>query len=376
LVLDFEDALLYNKERKQEKTMLKRIYEAVIRKHFKENRQMLLISGPRQVGKTTTSLFLKENSNPVYYFNWDNFQQKELILKGPTEIAKHSNLGSFGKKIPYLIFDEIHKFKKWKTFLKGLYDTYPNLAHIIVTGSARLDFFKKGGDSLMGRYFKFRLHPLSVAELLTPKIYEEEIRPKPKMISNKDFNNLFEFGGYPDPFIKANKKFYNKWKDLRFHQLFEDDLRDLSKIQEVEQLEVLAELIRRHVGQFVSYESLANSIRVSSNTVRHWLKSLKALYYLFEVRPFSKNISKSLLKEPKYYLWDWSLCEDVGAKTENFIAQHLLKAVQFWTDYGFGNYNLYYLRDKNKHEVDFLITKNDKPMILLEVKKNDGNFSP
>ncbi|OGN61395.1 MAG: hypothetical protein A3F40_03155 [Chlamydiae bacterium RIFCSPHIGHO2_12_FULL_27_8] len=355
--------------------MLKRIYEEIIKEHFKENRQMLFISGPRQVGKTTTSLFFKKNSSPIYYFNWDNFEQKELILKGPSEIARIAELSNIKKHKPYIIFDEIHKFSKWKTFVKGLYDTYPNLANIIVTGSARLDFFKKSGDSLMGRYFQFRLHPLSVAELLTPKIIKTEIRKDPKKISDKSFNTLFNYGGYPDPFIKANPQFFNKWQKLRSHLLFRDDLRDLSKIQEVDQMEVLAEMITRNVGNFISYDSYAKNIRISANTVRTWLKTLEALYYCFKIKPYSKNIKKSLLKEPKYYLWDWSLCSNEGAKAENFIASHLLKAVQFWTDYGFGNFELTYLRDKEKREVDFLILKNQKPYMLIEVKKSDQNFS-
>lgn len=354
--------------------MLKRIYEEVIKEHFKNNRQMLFISGPRQVGKTTTTLFLKD-SIPFYYFNWDNLEQREHILKGPNELAKQTKLGQFGKEKPFLIFDEIHKYKNWKIFLKGLYDTFPNQANIIVTGSARLDFFKKGGDSLMGRYFLFRLHPLSVAELLDQSLCESEIRLKPKQLNENHFNNLLNFGGYPDPYIKTDKKFYNKWTKLRFYQLFKEDLTDLSRIQEVEQLELLAKLIRQQSGQLVTYDSLAKKVRVSSKTISTWLKALQALYYCFQVRPFSKNVARSLLKEPKYYLWDWSLCQDEGARAENFIASHLLKAAQFWTDYGFGDYKLYFLRDKNKREVDFLITKDNNPFILVEVKKSSEKFS-
>ncbi|MBN2479398.1 MAG: ATP-binding protein [Parachlamydiales bacterium] len=355
--------------------MLKRIYENFIKNHFKENRQMLFISGPRQVGKTTTTLLLKKQKKTLFYFSWDNIEQKELILKGPNELVRYVNNKKLRKTTPYLIFDEIHKFKNWKTFLKGLYDTYPNEFHIIVTGSARLNFFKKGGDSLMGRYFLFRFHPLSVAEILSQTIIDSEIRKTPKSISSIKYNNLLKFGGYPDPFIKKNIRFYNQWKKLKSYQLFQGDLQDLSKIEEIGKIELLAELLKRQVGQLVTYNSIAKKIRVSSNTVRNWIKSLQALFYCFEVRPYSKNISKSLLKEPKYYLWDWSLCEDEGQKAENFVASHLLKAIQFWTDYGFGEYQLYFLRDKSKREVDFLITKDNKPWILAEVKKSDDHFS-
>lgn len=273
---------------------------------------------------------------------------------------------------PIVVFDELHKYRQWKTFLKGFFDKYSKLIQIIVTGSARLDIYKKGGDSLMGRYFLYRLHPLSVAELCNPLIRETEISPKSYEISNDDFNALFEYGGFPEPFLRRNKKFYQKWKRLRTEQLFREDIRDLTRIQEVGEIELLAELLSEQVGQVANYSALASKVQVSIDTIRRWMKVLKSFYYCFTLQPWTKNVTRSLLKEPKVYLWDWSLIEDRGARVENFIASHLYKAVHFWTDQGLGDYKLYYLRDKEKREVDFLVSKNGKPWFIVESKASDN----
>ncbi len=353
---------------------LKRTYEAVIEEHLSENRQMLFLVGPRQVGKTTTSLEVSEPYKYHFYFNWDIQIDRLKIVEGPDAIAKEMNLDTLRKSIPVVVFDELHKYAKWKIFLKGFFDKYSKHVHIIVTGSARLDVYKAGGDSLMGRYFSYRLHPLSVAELVDPTLKKSEISP-PKKIDNKQFSNLLEFGGFPEPFLKGTRQFYNRWRRTRNQQLFEEDLRDLTKIQELGQIQVFAEVLRQQVGQLTSYTELSKKVNVSIDTIRRWLEILKSFYYCFSVQPWSKNVTRSLLKEPKIYLWDWSCTTNSGARAENFIASHLLKAVHFWTDRGLGEYELFYLRDKEKREVDFLVVKNGTPWICVEVK-NSSNGSP
>lgn len=351
---------------------MKRLYTAVIEDHFRRNRQMLFLMGPRQVGKTTTSLAVKEDFGNGAYFNWDRLSDRTKILKGSDYIAEECGLNQISDEPPVVIFDEIHKYSEWKIFLKGLYDAYPSKARIIVTGSARLDVFKKGGDSLMGRYFYYRFHPLTVAEIIDPNaISSSELHLQPKEIAEDTFLALMHFGGFPDPFLKNDPRFFNRWKSLRLQQLFQEDIRDLTRVQEISQIEVLAELIRYQIGQLTSYESLAKKVRVSSPTIRNWIEVLKSFYYCFEVRPYSDNITRSLLKEPKFYLWDWSLCEDEGSRFENFVASHLHKAIHFWTDSGLGNYQLNFIRDKDKREVDFIILKDNKPWILIEVKSSD-----
>lgn len=349
----------------------KRVYEAIVEEHLRENRQMLFLVGPRQVGKTTTSLEVSENYENYFYFNWDTQSDRIKIVEGAEAVANAIKINTLERSHSIIVFDELHKYGRWKNFLKGFFDKYSKQLHIIVTGSARLDVYKAGGDSLMGRYFSYRLHPFSVAELLDPSLKQQEIS-FPKQISDEQFSNLLLFGGFPEPFLKQTLPFYNRWKRTRTQQLFEEDLRDLTRVQELGQIQVLAELLRQQVGQLTSYTELAKKVNVSIDTIRRWLEILKSFYYCYTIQPWSKNVSRSLLKEPKIYLWDWSSAMNVGARAENFIASHLLKAVHFWTDRGWGNYELYYLRDKEKREVDFLLVKDNQPWILIEVKNSDN----
>ncbi|MFT4553589.1 MAG: putative AAA+ superfamily ATPase [Chlamydiales bacterium] len=349
--------------------MQKRTYTKIIEDHFKENRQMLFLTGPRQVGKTTVSKELQKKFSNSIYLNWDDQDHKELILKGPSAIAEEAGLNRLGKKKTLFIFDEIHKYSHWKNFLKGFFDTYENKTSILVTGSSRLDVYRKGGDSLMGRYFILRMHPLSIAEIAGQNVNEDPTNQAKKIPQTK-LQNLMDFGGFPEPYTKNKRTFYRRWSALKHSLLFKEDLRESTMIQDLGEIELLAELLRHQIGQQGNYSNLAKKIRKSVDTVRRWFEILQSFYYCYEIRPWAKNVTRSLLKEPKFYLWDWSLVEDEGARVENFIASHLLKAVHMWNDLGFGAYGLHYLRDKEKREVDFIITKNQKPWFLIEAKKS------
>ncbi len=347
---------------------MRRIYQEIIRDHLSKLRQMVFLMGPRQVGKTTVSLEVAGEWARHFYFNWDNSAERLLFLEGTEAVALQVGLKELAQEKPVLIFDEIHKFGKWKNFLKGFFDRYEKSVKVIVTGSARLNVYKKGGDSLMGRYFYYRIHPLSVAEIVSPYLIEEEIRKNPKPISDEDWLALLEHGGFPEPFIQRSKKFSQRLQSIRKDQLFREDIRDGTRIQELAQIELLAELLRKQASQSMDYQSLAKKVGVSGDTIRRWIEVLKSFYYCFSIQPWSKNISRSLLKEPKLYLWDWSLIEDEGHRNENLVASHLLKAIHFWIDRGLGDFGLYYLRTKDKIETDFIVTKNGKPWFLVEVK--------
>lgn len=348
---------------------MKRLYQSLFQKHLEDHRQMLFVMGPRQAGKTTVAQLMSEARLKSFYFNWDNVNDREKIIQGPNVIAKAIGLGSLSEEKPLVIFDEIHKFKNWRDFLKGFYDSYPSKCDIVVTGSAKLDVFSRGGDSLMGRYFPFHFHPLSLAEIVDRGCnLKSEYWPQPRPVKAEDFEALWHFGGYPDPYLKQSEAYSRRWTKLRSQQLFSEDIRDLTRIQDIDRVEVLAEKIKQQVGALTSYQSLSRQLRVSDNTIRNWLSTLKSLYYCFAITPWSKNVSRSLLKEPKYYLWDWSLCLDDGTRAENMVALHLLKAVHYWNDVGLGHYRLHFIRDKEKREVDFVIVKNDKPWMLIEVK--------
>ena len=346
-----------------------RLYSHLIQEHFRKNRQMLFLMGPRQVGKTTLGKETMNWASDVYYFNWDNLNDRDVILQGPNGLVRHINIAKGRASPPVIVLDEIHKFKDWKTLVKGFFDTYAHSGElrIIVTGSARLEMFNAGGDSLMGRYLRYRVHPFSVAELLN-RTPHDQIVQQPSPPTEKLFYKLFEFGGFPEPFLRDEEKFCRQWRLLRHQQLFEEDIHELTHIHEIKQMELLAIQLERHVSSLTSYTTLAKHVRVSIETVRRWLSVLSGLYFCFGIKPWSQNLTRSLLKEPKYYLWDWSLVSDLGARAENFVASHLLKAIHYWTDCGMGEYELFFLRDKEKREVDFLIVKDHHPWLLVEVK--------
>ncbi len=348
---------------------MERIYEKVLLEHAKEHRQMLFLAGPRQVGKTTTAKTVADQSERSLYLNWDVQEHRRIILAGENSVASKCGFDTLSGGVETVIFDEIHKYPRWKLFLKGFFDLFADQCHIVVTGSGHLNVFKSGGDSLMGRYFLYRMHPLSVAELLNQTLVENEIRHQQEL-PDKKFETLLAFGGFPEPFLAANKRFYNRWRRLRTDQLLREDLRDLSHIQDIGRVEILAENLIHQAGSLVNYSTLANSINVSVDTIRRWISSLESLYFSFSIRPWSSNIPKALRKQPKIYLWDWSLISDRGSRNENFIACHLLKAAQWWTDIGLGNYQLYFIRDKERREVDFLLTRDNIPWLLVEVKSS------
>ena len=357
---------------------MKRLYYRYILEHLEDHDQMIFLMGPRQVGKTTLAKEILDDWGRGGYLSWDNLKHRKVILEGPDRVAEEMGLEEYGDEPVLVIFDEIQKYKDWKNYLKGFYDTYKGDAKVIVTGSSKLDVFVKGGDSLMGRYFIFRIHPFTIAEVSGNHLIKDhkEYHDTPKFPSKRRLRHLLTFGGFPDPFVKGDQAFYNRWKRMRQKQIFQEDIRDLKSLQEISGIETLAMLLQEQVGQLVSYSSLSKKIgMVSDKTIKEWIGLLKSLYFFFEVRPWHKNVSKSLIKQPKYYLWDWSLTTDEGALAENFVASHLLKAVHFWNDLGYDDYDLYFLRDLVKREVDFLITKDKKPWILIEVKNGRKSLS-
>ncbi|MFQ5704929.1 MAG: ATP-binding protein [Gemmatimonadales bacterium] len=350
---------------------MKRIYEQLIEEHFRDNRQMFFLMGSRQVGKTTTARESAAKVGEVTYLNWDNGDDRQRILSGPAAVAEDLGLDRLRDTLPMCVFDELHKFGRWKGFLKGLFDTYGERAHLLVTGSARLDVFRAGGDSLMGRYFPYRMHPISVAELVSQKVEDGLIRP-PSRVNDDLFLALLRFGGYPEPFHRQTDRFWRRWSRLRGQQLFREDLRDLTQIRELGQVEILARLIRQQTGQLTSYSSLSRAVGASVDTVKRWIGTLESLYYCYCIRPWHKNVARSLRKEPKYFLWDWSQAPSEGARGKNLVASALLKAAHLWTDRGDGEFGLFFLRDKEKHEVDFVVVRDGVPWFLVEVKRSGG----
>jgi predicted AAA+ superfamily ATPase len=352
-----------------------RLYEQVGEEQLSTLRQMLFFSGPRQVGKTWTAQALLRGASPGYY-SWDNAEQRLKMAQGQSFLAQELSLESIVKEpIRRVAFDELHKWPIWKDFLKGFYDAYP-AARCVVTGSARLNAFHATGDSLMGRYFVYRYHPLSVAELASTEIpNQQRLLREPRSIAREQQEALLRFGGFPEPFLYRSDRFATQWKTLRAEQLFQEDLRDLTRIHHMRMVQLLADFVAHQSGSLLSKASLAQKIGVSPSTITEWLEVLEAVFFVFRIPPWSKNVTRSVLKEPKVYLWDWSLVEDEGARKETLVACALLKAVDFWNDHGLGRFGLYFLRDRDGREVDFLVTRDDQPWFLVEVKNSFKGLS-
>lgn len=345
LVLDFFELILL-----ASKNMKRSLFEYILKDI---PTKLILLSGPRQTGKTTLSKMLFSNH---VYLNYDNDSDRKIIEKELWD--RNSDL---------IILDEIHKKNKWKAWLKGIYDVEGLKPMIIATGSARLDTFRKVGDSLAGRYFSFRLHPFDLKEL-----YQDD----KNMDIKKNFLRLLEFGGFPEPFIKDDKNFYRRWKKSHIDIILRQDLISLEKVTNITGIENLIRLLRTRVGSTISYTNLAQDLSVDPKTVKNWLRILESLFVVFKVTPYSKKIRDTLLKAPKYYFFDNGQVEgDQGIKLENLVACALYKELQFLEDCYGEDINLHFIRNKKGQEIDFLPVINGHPVALIEVKWSDDQWA-
>ena len=313
--------------------------------------KVVLLSGPRQVGKTTLAkTFFPKSSE---YFNADRAEDRLLLQRK-----------AWRRDCDLVIFDELHKVKKWKSWLKGIYDTEGVRPRILVSGSARLDVYRKGGDSLAGRFYSYRLHPVSVAEVKETVPAEEAL------------DRIIRFGGFPEPFLKASEEAARRWRRSHADTILREDVVDLTFVRDLKGLETLVERLRQSVGSPVSYESLARDLQVSSHTVKHWIAVLESLYLIFMLTPYSKNVARSLLKQPKIYFYDTGLVkDDPAARLENTVACALLKRLHFLEDVKGEVCGLHYLKDKERREVDFACLRNGKLECLVETKWSDPDVS-
>lgn len=331
---------------------MKRYLYDTIKKDLKS--KMVILGGPRQVGKTTLSLQLlgsKDENHPAY-LNWDHPENRKNLLKG-----------LLPAKQKLIILDEIHKYTDWRNLAKGFYDKNKSTTQFMITGSARLDFYRRGGDSLLGRYYFYRLHPLSLFE----------IHPNPNL---KQLEDLLKFGGFPEMYLEKDERILKKWQRVRVSRVIKDDLLSLEQVKEVSQIELLASLLIERAGSLLSLNSLREDLKCSHEAVSRCVQILENVYYCYRIAPYGNPKIKALKKEQKLFLWDWSTVSNSGAKFENLVASNLLKYCHYHEDLKGDSYELRYLRDKEKREVDFVVQKNGKPLFAVECKSRDKNLSP
>ncbi|VAW39568.1 hypothetical protein MNBD_DELTA03-945 [hydrothermal vent metagenome] len=328
-------------------------------------KKMVFIGGPRQVGKTTLARYLAAEYPENTYLNWDNHQHKLQISQQrwpPTTEC--------------LVFDEIHKYDKWKNLIKGIWDTRLNNEKIIVTGSSRLNIFRKSGDSMLGRYHYHVLHPFSLREINRP-VTDMAIPAKCHQLdcgkNGRQLADLFKLGGFPEPFLDGSERTLRRWQNERFERIFREDVRDSEKVRFLSQVELLGALLPKRVAAPLSLSSISEDVQTSPKSIIAWMDLLSRNYYCFRVMPYHHKLARALKKESKYYLWDWAEVEDQGARFENMVASHLLKFCDFYHDvYGIKTV-LWYIRDREGREVDFLVTWGDTPWFMVECKLKAGS---
>lgn len=339
------------------------------------DQKMALVTGPRQCGKTTLAKMLLRSRAVGVYRNWDQLEFRRSWAQNPSAIIPPATADN----APLLVLDEIHKDRRWKRNLKGIFDTLDHPCDILITGSARLNVYARGSDSLLGRYRTFRLHPFSIRELHVPEVLapdemlaalEKRARSGMKS-SQKDLEALLTYGPFPEPLLRQDMRRARLWRRTREQLIIREDLRDLSNLPELGRIEMLTALLPERIGSLFSMASVARILETSNPTVKRWLNYLKELYFVFEIKPYTRSIPRTLRREGKIYLWDYAAIPDLAVRFENLVASHLLKACHYWTDTGEGVFELFFLRNKEKREIDFLIVRDGVPWLPVEVKTAD-----
>lgn len=331
------------------------LMKRAVREHIMRDlaKKMVFLVGPRQSGKTWLAKDIARSYKQSLYLNYDSPQDREIIRQQ-----------SWLPTTDLLILDELHKMRGWKNYLKGVYDTKPEGLQILVTGSARLKVFHRMGDSLAGRFFMHRLLPFSLSEIAGSEF-------------ENDLPRFLERGGFPEPFLSDDPIDAKRWRQQYIDSLIRTDIFDIEVIHNLKALELVLELLRHRVGSPISYQSIAEDVGISPTTVKKYILLLEALFIVFRVTPFSNNIARSLLKEPKIYFFDTGMVENIaGARLENFAAISLLKSIYSRNDLEGSEYKLHYLRTKDGREVDFALVNKNIIDEIIEVKQSDTSIHP
>jgi predicted AAA+ superfamily ATPase len=354
-------------------------------------RHMVFLAGPRQVGKT---LLAKTRLNHLgcasLYFNWDDIATRQRYRADSRFFESPAR--SLGKKDPWIVFDEIHKRNHWRDILKGIYDLFADDFRFLITGSARLDLFRRAGDSLVGRYNLFHLFPLNIREVTGSKpapcflvenghprllsAFEDQITQPISAQIIEAYALLRHHGPFPEPFLQQNDRFSRKWHQDYLTLVVRQDLKDLTRVSELDKVEHLLGLLPSRVMSPLSMANLSRELEAAHTTVKNWLEQLKRLYLIFSINPWSRKVSRGLKKEKKWYFLDWYYLPEGPARQENMVATYLYRACRALTDMGYGPYDLFYLRTLDKKEIDFIVTADRRPIMAVEVKTGDTKLAP
>ncbi len=326
---------------------------------------MVLLVGPRQCGKTTLARAFLDETKGAYY-NWDVDKHRVALRAGDLD-----------PDALIWVFDEIHKYRQWRNWLKGQFDLHGKRKQILVTGSARLDVYHRGGDSLQGRFFLHRLHPLTLAEATGQMLPLEKLDKIPDAPipappgANEALSQLLRLGGFPEPFQSGSDRLASRWRRSYGTTLVRQDIRDLENVRDLDKIELLFDRLPQCVGSVLSINSLREDLEVAFQTARNWVVILERTYAVFRVPPFVSPKIKAVKKEQKLYFWDWSRVDDQPARFENLLAVHLIRLCHWAEDVLGESLELRYFRDVVGHEVDFVLLREKKPWLVVEAKSSD-----
>ncbi len=359
--------------------MYKREIYQSIWQELSRDKAMIFLSGPHQSGKTTLARMIAETFANSLYFNWDIPDHRKDLIADPFFFERVRRKDT---TTPLIILDEIHKFSDWKNYLKGVYDKFSGEYRFLVSGSGRLDIYQRGGDSLTGRYLLFHLWPLTLAELANRRLAIKDFLRNPLQTVGFSakvkamWDRLERQSGFPEPYSASNVRSYRRWSNTYSRQLIREDLRDLTGVKSIYQIETLYHLLPDRAGSPLSIPSLSRDLKVAYNSISSWLQLFERFYLAFAITPWTTKISRAILKERKAYIWDVPRINDEAARFENMVALELYRAVTLWSDLGYGQFSLHFVRDKEKREVDFIIACDRKPVLMVETKLADTEPAP
>lgn len=349
-------------------------------------RHMVFLAGPRQVGKTMLAKqWLKIRGCSSLYYNWDDISTRQAYLADSRFFESPAR--SLAIPNPWIVFDEIHKRNRWRDILKGAYDLFGENFRFLITGSARLDLFRRSGDSLVGRYNLFHMMPLSIGEItrMAPRscflnerffnkmvdVFEKNISEPIASETEDAYLSLSRYGPFPEPFLRQNHRFSRKWHQDYISLIIREELKDISRVIELDKVEHLVLLMPSRIMSPLSMANIAAEVEVAHTTVKSWLEQLNRLYILFPVSPWTKKVSRGLKKEKKWYFLDWYYAPKGAGRMENMMATYLHRTCLALTDMGYGSYRLNYVRTLDKKEVDFIVTRDRQPILAVEVKSSE-----
>ena len=344
------------------------------------DKSMIFLVGPRQAGKTTLARIISGSFANNLYFNWDIAEHRTNFMQNPLFFTAVERQDA---SIPLIILDEIHKYRDWKNYLKGVYDQFHDKYQFLISGSGRLDLYQKGGDSLAGRYFLFHLWPFTISELgkRNREIGLFLNNPLQIVMEHADelkeiWSGLSELSGFPEPYLSGRMATYRRWSNIYSQQLIREDIRDLTGVKSVVDMETLYYLLPSKAGSPISIPSLARDLKTSYNSIQSWLLVFERFFLTFSIGPWTRRIARAIQKERKVYLWDTPRIKEPAARFENMVALELYRAVTAWNDMGYGRFSLHFIKNKEQQEVDFLIANEGEPIVLVEAKLSDTEPSP